>query len=163
MVALVCSPKSDAGAQQVKSSAKINDGKWHHVIAECDRGAKKLTRQDILSAAHTSKGGFYNHFASKESLFYEVLDEARTIWRDRNLKGLDQTVECAGIPLAAHLNQRFTFELMDFDMDLAHCVFLNILLETIVATRNPPMQSLFCSMARICAAQISFLFASNSE
>ena len=46
--------------------------------------------QDILSAAHTSKGGFYNHFASKESLFYEVLDEARTIWRDRNLYGLDQ-------------------------------------------------------------------------
>ena len=46
--------------------------------------------QDILSAANTSKGGFYNHFASKEDLFYQVLDEARKIWRDRNLNGLDE-------------------------------------------------------------------------
>jgi AcrR family transcriptional regulator len=46
--------------------------------------------QDILSAANTSKGGFYNHFSSKEDLFYQVLDEARRIWRDRNLQGLDE-------------------------------------------------------------------------
>ena len=45
---------------------------------------------DILSAANASKGGFYNHFASKEALFYQVLDEARTIWRERNLTGLDK-------------------------------------------------------------------------
>lgn len=45
--------------------------------------------QDILSAANTSKGGFYNHFSSKEDLFFQVLDEARKIWRDRNLQGLD--------------------------------------------------------------------------
>ena len=45
--------------------------------------------QDILSAANTSKGGFYNHFHSKEDLFFKVLDEARKIWRDRNLQGLD--------------------------------------------------------------------------
>jgi len=46
--------------------------------------------QDILSAANTSKGGFYNHFNSKEDLFFQVLDEARKIWRDRNLKDLDK-------------------------------------------------------------------------
>jgi AcrR family transcriptional regulator len=46
--------------------------------------------QDILSAANTSKGGFYNHFSSKEDLFFQVLDEARKIWRDRNLRGLDE-------------------------------------------------------------------------
>jgi AcrR family transcriptional regulator len=46
--------------------------------------------QDILSAANTSKGGFYNHFSSKEDLFFQVLDEARKIWRDRNLQGLDE-------------------------------------------------------------------------
>ena len=45
--------------------------------------------QDILSAANTSKGGFYNHFSSKEDLFFQVLDEARKIWRERNLHGLD--------------------------------------------------------------------------
>ena len=45
--------------------------------------------QDILSASGASKGGFYNHFASKEALFHEVLDTARTIWRERNLHGID--------------------------------------------------------------------------
>jgi TetR/AcrR family transcriptional regulator, transcriptional repressor for nem operon len=45
---------------------------------------------DILEAANTSKGGFYNHFSSKEDLFFQVLDEARKIWREKNLKGLDK-------------------------------------------------------------------------
>jgi AcrR family transcriptional regulator len=46
---------------------------------------------DILEAANTSKGGFYNYFASKEDLFYEVLDEAQRIWRDRVLRDLRET------------------------------------------------------------------------
>lgn len=46
---------------------------------------------DILEAANTSKGGFYNYFASKEDLFYEVLAEAQRIWRDRVLRGLRET------------------------------------------------------------------------
>jgi AcrR family transcriptional regulator len=45
---------------------------------------------EILDAANTSKGGFYNHFASKEDLFYQVLDEARRIWREKTLFGLDE-------------------------------------------------------------------------
>ena len=45
---------------------------------------------DILSAAGTSKGGFYNHFRSKEDLFYHVIDEARQEWRTKNLSGLDE-------------------------------------------------------------------------
>jgi TetR/AcrR family transcriptional repressor of nem operon len=45
---------------------------------------------DILQAANTSKGGFYNHFPSKEALFFEVLEEARRIWRKRCLSGLDE-------------------------------------------------------------------------
>jgi AcrR family transcriptional regulator len=44
---------------------------------------------DILLAAHTSKGGFYNHFTSKEDLFYIVLAEAQRIWREKALDGLD--------------------------------------------------------------------------
>jgi len=44
----------------------------------------------ILEAAGTSKGGFYNHFKSKEELFFQVLDEARNIWREKNLSGLDE-------------------------------------------------------------------------
>ncbi len=45
---------------------------------------------DILLAANTSKGGFYNHFSSKEDLFYVVLAEAQGIWRDKTLCGLDE-------------------------------------------------------------------------
>ena len=44
---------------------------------------------DILDATGASKGGFYNHFASKEELFFAVLEEARRIWRKRVLYGLD--------------------------------------------------------------------------
>jgi TetR/AcrR family transcriptional repressor of nem operon len=44
---------------------------------------------DILEAAGTSKGGFYNHFASKEDLLFQVLQEARQIWRERVLFGLN--------------------------------------------------------------------------
>jgi AcrR family transcriptional regulator len=54
------------------------------------KGFISTSLHDILSAAKTSKGGFYNHFSSKEALFYEVLNEARTIWRERNITGLDK-------------------------------------------------------------------------
>ena len=54
------------------------------------KGFSSTSINDILEAANTSKGGFYNHFASKEDLFFEVLDEARGIWRARCLAGLDE-------------------------------------------------------------------------
>ena len=37
-----------------------------------------------------SKGGFYNHFKSKEELFAAVLSEARRVWRMQNLADLDK-------------------------------------------------------------------------
>jgi TetR/AcrR family transcriptional repressor of nem operon len=54
------------------------------------KGFLSTSIQDILTAAGTSKGGFYNHFKSKEDLFFAVLTEARKIWRQKNLIGLDQ-------------------------------------------------------------------------
>ncbi|HAA04806.1 MAG TPA: TetR family transcriptional regulator, partial [Syntrophobacteraceae bacterium] len=54
------------------------------------KGFLSTSIQDILAAAHTSKGGFYNHFKSKEELFFAVMEEARRIWREKNLAGLDQ-------------------------------------------------------------------------
>ncbi len=54
------------------------------------KGFLSTSIDDILQAADTSKGGFYNHFPSKEALFFEVLDEARRIWRERCLSGLDE-------------------------------------------------------------------------
>ena len=44
---------------------------------------------EIITSVDSSKGGFYNHFASKEDLFYEVLAEAQEMWRARVLYGLD--------------------------------------------------------------------------
>ena len=44
---------------------------------------------DILMSADTSKGGFYNHFASKEVLFNHVLKEAQRIWREQTLADID--------------------------------------------------------------------------
>ena len=43
---------------------------------------------DIIEAVGSSKGGFYNHFASKEDLFFEVLAQAQKMWRERVLYGL---------------------------------------------------------------------------
>lgn len=54
------------------------------------KGFLRTAVSDIMEAANTSKGGFYNHFASKEDLFFRVLDEARRIWRERTLAGLDE-------------------------------------------------------------------------
>ncbi len=53
-------------------------------------GYLSTSMKDIIQAAHTSKGGIYNHFTSKEELFYHVLEEARKIWRDKNLHGIQE-------------------------------------------------------------------------
>ena len=54
------------------------------------KGFVNTSVSDIMEAANTSKGGFYNHFSSKEDLFFQVLKEAREIWRERVLFGLDE-------------------------------------------------------------------------
>jgi TetR/AcrR family transcriptional repressor of nem operon len=54
------------------------------------KGFLGTSMNDILEAAGTSKGGFYNHFKSKEELFFAVLEKAGIIWRERNLAGLDR-------------------------------------------------------------------------
>ena len=45
---------------------------------------------EIIETVGSSKGGFYNHFASKEELFYEVLAEAQRMWRSRVLYDLNE-------------------------------------------------------------------------
>ena len=52
------------------------------------KGFAATAVSDIMEAAHTSKGGFYNHFATKEHLFHAVMAQARKIWRQANLHGL---------------------------------------------------------------------------
>ena len=45
---------------------------------------------EIIEAVGSSKGGFYNHFTSKEELFHEALHQAQKMWRDRVLDGLNE-------------------------------------------------------------------------
>lgn len=54
------------------------------------RGYTGTSTTDIIEAAGTSKGGFYNHFKSKEQLFLDMLSAARKIWRERNLYKLEE-------------------------------------------------------------------------
>lgn len=83
---------------------------------------------EILKAADSSKGGFYNHFKSKEDLFYHVLDEARRIWRDRNLDGLNRN----GDPIAnveqflKNFRDRY---LKDSENFPGGCIFITLLVE----------------------------------
>jgi len=54
------------------------------------KGYLSTSIYDIMEKAKSSKGGLYNHFKSKEDIFFAVLSEARKIWRQRNLAGLDE-------------------------------------------------------------------------
>lgn len=78
---------------------------------------------DIISAAETSKGGFYNHFTSKEDLFYQVLDESRKIWRERNLNGLAEEEDSIGKIKKLLANYKDGY-LLDADNFPGGCIFI---------------------------------------
>jgi TetR/AcrR family transcriptional repressor of nem operon len=84
--------------------------------------------QDILSAAGTSKGGFYNHFKSKEELFYAVLAEARQIWRDKHLAGLKE-VEQPVARVRKLLENHRDFYLKDTECLPGGCIFVTLMVE----------------------------------
>ena len=92
------------------------------------KGFLGTSLHDILSAADTSKGGFYNHFQSKEDLFYYVLDEARRIWRSKNLTGLDEIDDPVGkiIKLLQNFRDQYLKDSEDFP---GGCVFITLSVE----------------------------------
>ena len=94
------------------------------------KGFLSTSIQDILKAANTSKGGFYNHFQSKEDLFFHVMDEARTIWRDRNLTGLDQ-IEDPVDKIKQLLKNFYKRYLKDSENFPGGCVFITLMVELI--------------------------------
>ena len=83
---------------------------------------------DIISVANTSKGGFYNHFASKEDLLYQTLDEARNIWRERNLYGLDEINDPIGKIKKLLENYRDRY-LVDTENFPGGCIFIILSVE----------------------------------
>ena len=54
------------------------------------KGFLSTSISDILAATNSSKGGFYNHFRSKNDLYFAVLEKAKNVWRERNLDGLTE-------------------------------------------------------------------------
>ena len=91
-------------------------------------GFSSTSLLDIISAAKTSKGGFYNHFTSKEDLFFQVLDESRKIWRERNLDGLaEEQDSLAKIKkLLANYRDRYLLDAENFP---GGCIFIMFAVE----------------------------------
>ena len=92
------------------------------------KGFLSTSLHDIIEAANTSKGGFYNHFSSKEDLFFQVLDEARKIWRERNLLGLVDT-ESSMDKVKLLLENYKDRYLRDADNFPGGCVFITLAVE----------------------------------
>jgi TetR/AcrR family transcriptional repressor of nem operon len=92
------------------------------------KGFLGTSLQDILSAADTSKGGFYNHFRSKEDLFYHVIDEARQEWRTKNLSGLDEIDDPVSkiIKLLENYRDQYLVDSVHFP---GGCVFITLSVE----------------------------------
>lgn len=92
------------------------------------KGFESTSIHDILTAVKASRGGFYCHFASKEDLFHEVLKEARTIWRERNLAELDQIKESSK-KLKKLLENYCNRYLLDADNFPGGCIFVKFAVE----------------------------------
>lgn len=57
----------------------------------CQKGYHAASVQDILDALHTSKGSFYHHFESKESVLTTLCDnhaESSAAWTEAQLTGI---------------------------------------------------------------------------
>lgn len=92
------------------------------------KGYQGTTIDDILKASNASKGGFYNHFKSKEDLFHHVLKEAREIWRQRNLTGLSEKMTPVENVIRFLENFRDDY-LKDSDNFPGGCIFITLLVE----------------------------------
>jgi len=92
------------------------------------KGFLSTSLNDILTAAGTSKGGFYNHFQSKEDLFFHVMDEAGKIWREKNLAGLDE-IEKPVEKIKKLLENFKNRYLLDSENFPGGCVFITLSVE----------------------------------
>ena len=115
------------------------------------KGFLSTSITDILEAAGTSKGGFYNHFASKEDLFFQVLDEARRIWREKNLSGLDQIESPVGKVKKLMENYRDRY-LKDTENFPGGCILLPFLLNWLTSAPSWPERSIEgLQVSKVCS------------
>jgi AcrR family transcriptional regulator len=92
------------------------------------KGYLNTSISDILQAAETSKGGFYNHYDSKEALFFEVLTIAQKIWREKVLYGLDELESPKGKIKKLLENYRDRYLKDDFNFP-GGCIFVTFSVE----------------------------------
>ena len=92
------------------------------------KGFLSTSITDILEAVGTSKGGLYNHFKSKEDLFFAAISEARKIWRQRNLDGLQQLERPADKIKKLLANYRDKY-LADAENFPGGCIFVTLAVE----------------------------------
>jgi AcrR family transcriptional regulator len=92
------------------------------------KGFSSTSITDILHATGASKGGFYNHFKSKDDLFFAVLGRAREIWREKVLTGLDQ-VDQPLEKICKILENYRDLYLIDSDNIPGGCIFINLAVE----------------------------------
>lgn len=92
------------------------------------KGFLNTSITDILNAVGSSKGGLYNHFSSKEALFLATLSEAKKIWRERNLDGIDQEASAVDQLKRILANYRDRY-LTDAQALPGGCIFVNLAVE----------------------------------
>ena len=92
------------------------------------KGFSSTSITDILEATGVSKGGFYNHFKSKEDLFFAVLERARQIWREKVLTDLDK-VEPPLDKICKLLENYRDLYLIDSESIPGGCIFINLAVE----------------------------------
>lgn len=92
------------------------------------KGFSSTSITDILEATGSSKGGFYNHFKSKEDLFFAVLERARQIWREKVLIELD-TVDQPLDKICKLLENYRDLYLIDAENIPGGCIFINLAVE----------------------------------
>ena len=92
------------------------------------KGYLNTSISDIMQAADTSKGGFYNHFDSKDDLFFEVLAIAQGIWREKVLFGLEEIESPKGKIRKILLNYRDRYLKDDFNFP-GGCIFVTFSVE----------------------------------
>jgi AcrR family transcriptional regulator len=89
------------------------------------KGFLSASINDILEAAGTSKGGFYNHFSSKEDLFLAVLAEAQGMWRQKVLHGVKELESPLEIVKSILKNYRDRY-LKDSQTFPGGCIFITL-------------------------------------
>ena len=109
--------------------ASLKDRIIHEALRQfSSKGFMSTSISDILESAGASKGGLYNHFKSKEDLFFAALSEARKIWRQRNLAGLNHGERPPG-KLQQMLENYRDHYLADSENFPGGCVFVALAVE----------------------------------